>query len=375
MKIKLILAFSVLLLGNICFGQLIDPLHSISRGKEIIQECIVCHSCEIGQIPTKENPCFQQCLRPLSAKDVTTYDIVIIDRLVEKYEPVIFAHNLHATMSAMSGGCNNCHHYSQSVDDIQSCGTSGCHFETNEVNLKMSKPSLKGAYHRQCMGCHREWSHDTACGYCHAELSDGQSKIAAMDRSDIVGTLHPKIEAEPVYNYNTTYKDGKVVTFHHTDHVDIFGLKCTDCHVGDNCFRCHDTEKQKRKTFKHIETCGKCHVENQCNFCHSNKEKPPFEHDISTGFSLERYHTKVNCNKCHQSESNFVTPSTKCTDCHIHWDTGVFDHSVTGLTLNEDHEEEDCEVCHIDRDFSVNPTCDNCHDDISYPDDIPGERF
>ncbi len=145
--------------------------------------------------------------------------------------------------------------------------------------------------------------------------------------------------------------------------------------MGDNCFRCHDTEKQKRKTFKHIETCGKCHVENQCNFCHSNKEKPPFEHDISTGFSLERYHTKVNCNKCHQSESNFVTPSTKCTDCHIHWDTGVFDHSVTGLTLNEDHEEEDCEVCHIDRDFSVNPTCDNCHDDISYPDDIPGERF
>ena len=216
MKITIIPVFSFLIVGNICLGQLVDPLHETIQGKEITQECMVCHRCEEGQFPTKANLCLQQCLRPFSTKGVTTNDIVIIDRLVDKYEPVIFAHNLHATMSEMIGGCNNCHHFAQSADDIQSCGTSDCHFETNEVNLKISKPSLKGAYHRQCMGCHREWSHDTACENCHAELSDGQSKVAAMDRSDIVGTLHPKIEAEPVYNYNTTYKDGKVVTFHHT---------------------------------------------------------------------------------------------------------------------------------------------------------------
>jgi len=374
MKITIIPVFSFLIVGNICLGQLVDPLHETIQGKEITQECIVCHRCEEGQFPTKANLCLQQCLRPFSTKGVTTNDIVIIDRLVDKYEPVIFAHNLHATMSGMIGGCNNCHHFAQSADEIQSCGTSGCHFETNEVNLKMSKPSLKGAYHRQCMGCHREWSHDTECGFCHAELSDGQSKVAAMDRSDIVGTLHPKIEAEPTYNYNTTYEAGKVVTFHHTDHVNIFGLKCTDCHVGDSCFRCHDTAKQKRKGFKHVETCGKCHTENNCNFCHSDKEKPPFDHDISTGFVLGHFHKEVDCNNCHQSVSNFVTPSTNCSDCHIHWEVGVFDHSVIGLTLNEYHNEEDCESCHINSDFRIEPTCNNCHDDISFPDELPGDR-
>lgn len=375
MKIKMILAFSILILGNISQGQLVDPMHTIYHGKELSQECMVCHDCEKGQFPTKANLCLLQCARPFSLKGVATRDIVIIDRLVDMYEPVIFAHNLHATMSAISGGCNNCHHFTQSTEDIQSCGTSGCHSETNIVNLKMSKPSLKGAYHRQCMGCHREWSHDTECGFCHAELAEGKSKVAVIDKTDIVGTIHPRIEAEPAYIYHTTYKDGKVVTFHHTDHVELFGLKCTDCHKGDSCSRCHDIGQHETKFVKHVETCFSCHYEKNCDFCHSDKAKPPFNHDISTGFVLGHYHQNVDCNTCHRSVSDFVTPSTNCTDCHIHWEVGVFEHSVTGLVLNDDHVEEDCEWCHIDGDFRTTPSCEECHDDISYPEDLPGNRF
>ncbi len=375
MKIKIIFAFSILIFGNISQGQLVDPMHTTYHGKELSQECMVCHNCEKGQFPTKTNLCLQQCARS-SLESALTNDIVIIDRLVDKYEPVIFAHDLHATMSAMSGGCENCHHFAQSEDEIQSCGTSGCHSESNVVNLKMSKPSLKGAYHRQCMGCHREWSHDTDCGFCHAELTDGKSKVAEMDISDIVGTLHPKIEAKPMYIFNTTFKDGKIVTFHHTDHVDQFGLRCTDCHRGDGCFHCHDSAKQERKDVKSVETCYKCHTkEDNCNFCHSDNPKPEFEHYMSTGWALNKYHMDSECSNCHGPAYKFTKPSTTCTNCHIHWDVGVFDHSVTGLTLNEDHEEEDCEVCHIDRDFRVEPTCDNCHDEISYPDDLPGEKY
>ena len=375
MKIKIILVLSLLLAGNICLGQLVDPMHATQHGKEISQECMVCHKCDGGQFPTKANLCLEECTRS-SSESAPTNEIVIIDRLVDKYEPVIFAHALHATMSTMSGGCENCHHFSESEEEIQSCGTSGCHSETNEVNLRMSKPSLKGAYHRQCMGCHREWSHDTDCGNCHAELTDGQSKVAEMDRTDIVGTLHPKIEAEPSYIYNTPYKNGKIVTFHHTDHVDQFGLECTDCHLGDSCHQCHDTAKHEREEVKHLITCCKCHTKgDNCSFCHSDKEKPAFNHGVSTGFALGHYHQDVNCNNCHSSVNNFVTPSTNCTNCHIHWETGVFDHSVTGLTLDEYHVEEDCEVCHIDRDFSIEATCTNCHDEVSYPDDLPGDRF
>ncbi len=375
MKIKIVLVLGFLLIRNICIGQLVDPMHATQHGKVISQDCMECHKCEGGQLPTKANLCLRLCTRS-SSESTTTHDIVIIDRLMDKYEPVIFAHELHASMSAMSGGCENCHHFSESVVEIQSCGASGCHSETNEVNLRMSRPSLKGAYHRQCMGCHREWSHDTDCGNCHAELTDGKSKVAEMDRSDIVGTLHPKIEAESVYNFNTTYESGKVVTFHHADHVDQFGLKCTDCHQGDNCFHCHDTAKHERDDIKHVERCGKCHIEeDNCNFCHSDNPKPAFEHYVSTGWALNEYHMNSKCSNCHGSVQTFNKPSTTCTNCHIHWDAGVFDHSVTGLTLNEYHIEEDCEVCHIDRDFSVNPTCDNCHDDLSYPDDIPGDRY
>ncbi len=69
-----------------------------------------------------------------------------------------------------------------------------------------------------------------------------------------------------------------------------------------------------------------------------------------------------------------MTPSTNCADCHIHWEVGTFDHSITGLILSEEHLEEDCEWCHINSDFSEEPTCDECHDDISYPEDLPGVR-
>jgi len=323
----------------------------------------------------KSNPHLKQCIRPFASKSSSTQDIVIIDRLKEKYEPVVFAHSLHANMSSMSGGCTNCHHFTQNINDIQSCGASGCHDVDNVVNLRMSKPSLKGAYHRQCMGCHREWSHDTECALCHVEKNEGEkSKTSSIDETDIVGAIHPQIEAEPSYYYSTTFKQGKVVTFHHTDHVNLFGLKCTDCHKGDSCFRCHDTDKQERINIKHLETCCKCHTEDNCNYCHSNVRKPAFEHGISTGWALNKYHKNSECSNCHGPVQHFAKPTTVCTDCHIHWDLGVFDHSITGLTLNEYHVEEDCENCHIDRDFSIDPTCENCHDDdINYPDYYPGD--
>ncbi len=374
MKIKIILLLSGLVAANVCFGQIADPAHTTILSKELSEDCMVCHVCEKGEVPSKVNPRLKQCNRPFSPKNPSTQDIVIIDRLVEKYDAVVFAHSLHANMSSMSGGCTNCHHFTQNVNDIQSCGTSGCHSDENVVNLRISKPSIKGAYHRQCMGCHREWSNDTDCGFCHTDLDGGESKVTVMDKTDIVGVPHPLISAEQQYNYTTNYAQGPIVTFHHTDHVDLFGLKCTDCHKGDSCSRCHDTEKHENTKIEHLVTCGACHSETNCGFCHSDNPKPEFEHYVSTGWALNEYHLNSECSDCHGSAQKFTKPSTTCTNCHIHWDVGVFDHSVTGLTLNEYHVEEDCEVCHIDRNFSIQPNCTNCHEDISYPDEFPGDR-
>ncbi len=359
------------------YGQLTDTIHPkdhVGLNAQMNDYCRTCHTCEY---PTAGNPCLMQCARQ-GALFTSSYsfedgpEIVVIERLQEFFEPVTFYHGLHASMMDIGDGCIICHHYSEKSGEIPSCNK--CHKnKTDYANLNM--PSLKGAYHRQCLGCHKEWSHKDDCQFCHKETKSLDASISTTDKTDIVGVPHPLISADEKYVYQTPYQKAPVVTFHHTDHVNLFGLKCTDCHKGDTCCRCHDVDKPKEKECQvdHVESCCKCHMERNCDFCHSDKEKPPFNHDKSTGFVLGHYHQDVDCNNCHSSVSNFITPSTNCTGCHIHWELGVFDHSVTGLVLNDDHIEEECEVCHLDRNFRAVPTCENCHDDITYPDELPGD--
>ena len=376
MKKPRLLLIVILFATSNNFGQLVDVDYlkdHANINSEMNDYCRTCHICEN---PTKLNPCLMECAR-YGAQFTGIHSfkegpkIVIMDKLAKIYKPVIFAHELHASMSDISGGCTLCHHYSEKTGEIPSC--ENCHKDKSDMT-KLDEPSLKGAYHRQCLGCHRDWSHDNACQFCHEESSSSDNVVSSGDKTDIVGVSHPLISAEKKYVYQTTYPEGNVVTFHHADHVNLFGLRCTDCHQGDSCSHCHDTVKSEEPKIEHLTTCGSCHNEENCGFCHSSQEKPPFNHDTSTGFFLGSYHKNVDCNKCHSSVDNFVTPSTTCTDCHIHWEVDVFDHSITGLILSENHIEEDCDVCHIDRDFSVAPTCDTCHDEISYPNEIPGER-
>lgn len=374
-KLLLILVISLFTFTSIS-GQVVKENHPFDHSKINPHMNDYCYSCHVCDNPTRFNPCLEQCARHgAQFKSDLTYDkgpdVVIIDKLSKLYGPVIFSHKLHASMSEMGEGCTLCHHYSEDTGDIPAC--SECHKNKSDLT-DLSKPSLKGSYHRQCLGCHKEWSHENACQFCHEEINASDAETSNIDKTDIVGVPHPLISAEEKYVYKTKYKEGPIVTFHHTDHADIFNLSCSACHKGDTCYRCHNIDKPKESEsiIKHEITCFSCHNENNCSFCHSTEEKPPFSHDISTGFALGQYHQDVDCNKCHRSVSNFVTPSTNCTDCHIHWDVGTFDHSVTGLTLNEYHMEEDCEVCHMDRDFRIEPTCDNCHDEITYPDELPG---
>lgn len=373
MRILLYITISI----SFIFAQLVESGHP--RAHETIHPqmndyCRTCHSCNN---PSAEEPCLINCPRHgAEFSDAHIFEegpnIVVIDKLSNLYGPVVFAHELHASMSDMSGGCTLCHHYAEKSGEIPAC--SKCHLDKFDIKT-IDEPSLKGAYHRQCLGCHREWSHENACQFCHKEIDEPIVLSETTDPSDIVGSFHPLIEAQESYIYQTDYKDGKIVTFHHTDHVDVFGLNCADCHKGDNCCHCHDTEKEQAETcmVEHVETCCKCHMESNCSFCHSEKVKPKFNHDTSTNFRLGHFHADVDCNRCHSSVKDFRIPSTNCLFCHDGWIVGDFDHVIAGLTLSDDHSEEDCESCHIDNDFSVEPTCDNCHDEITYPDYSPEE--
>ena len=339
-------------------------------------DCSECHKCEKGEYPTKENPCLVQCPGTKTIHDFSTLkqsekqmEVILIDMLTEQYGPVIFAHEYHASMSRMSGGCENCHHYSDDLSKIQSCVE--CHPKQSSLT-SIEKPSLKGAYHRQCLNCHREWAHENACEFCHKQITE-QTAITQTDKTDIIGIPHPLIAAEEKYVYQTNYEKGTVVTFHHEEHVDLFGLQCVACHKGDSCCRCHEAGHEHKK-IEHTTTCCSCHQEeNNCKFCHNDKEQPPFNHAVSTGWELNKYHINNACQDCHGPAKSFVKPSTVCVNCHIHWEEGSFNHKVTGLILSEDHEDNECGDCHIDMDFVQDPSCSECHDEISYPEAIPGK--
>ena len=82
---------------------------------------------------------------------------------------------------------------------------------------------------------------------------------------------------------------------------------------------------------------------------------------------------KGNSNIKNEKKTDYSDIDAECNSCHFNWNSEKFDHKVTGLILDEDHIENDCEDCHIERSFSTGPTCDNCHDDKNYPEDKPGK--
>ena len=115
-------------------GQISNP-HAGTE--EMTDYCTECHACAE---PTQEDPCLIACPRHggqfRGAHRVDEGpEVVIIDQLADLYEPVVFNHNLHASMSMFSGGCANCHHYSE---------------EGGKVHIRTDKAGVWGANDPDC---------------------------------------------------------------------------------------------------------------------------------------------------------------------------------------------------------------------------------
>ncbi len=337
--------------------------------------CDACHAAlqEVQQTPLERaarahDPVVDEGMA--NAVDRENPDLLILDGLAHFYGPVPFSHRIHAGMSQMNGSCANCHHELETGTEILACES--CH--PAELGATLAVPSLKGAYHRQCLGCHRDWAHANACGYCHEETEKARAHTAPADTTDIIGIPHPRITAEDSYTYQTAREGTPIVTFHHVDHVDLYGLRCVDCHQGHTCGRCHD-ETISREQIDRIETCGGCHdcnKEQSCDFCHATEARPKFDHKTSTTFALEPNHTQVPCESCHGSGSDFKKPSDNCRVCHGRLPAGCFDHGVTGVPLTGSHSHFGCQACHAARDPEAPASCNGCHADFNYPAYNPG---
>jgi hypothetical protein len=200
------------------------------------------------------------------------------------------------------------------------------------------------------------------------------------DATDIIGVEHPLIHTPDKKIYNTPYQDGPIVTFHHSQHVEMYGLACVDCHREENCAYCHelDTESKvnTRKTMLEVHsTCNNCHLQDKCGTCHDIREKPAFTHDM-TGWPLNRFHQKLNCRSCHPEGKQIASVDNRCNSCHQDWGSGKFDHAVTGLELNDIHSGLDCGDCHMEPDYSKpEEGCQNCHEEGFSPKDTPPGEY
>jgi hypothetical protein len=353
--------------------------------KEMRNKCQLCHSCPT---PTKTNPCLIACPRSKDSQGIHATDeapdVLLMNKMTKQYGPVIFSHRAHAKMSEMSGGCFGCHHYNDTAMRILKCDD--CHsVERKRENVNV--PDLKGAYHRLCMKCHRQWTGATSCSGCHLERNAKPTPADLARSSAQAKPEHPSVTIPERKVFETPAQGKSVVTFFHSDHATRFGLKCADCHRNEGCVRCHETKeasaartaaakpKAEDRTFEEIHRqCSSCHSAKSCESCHRDKPMAAFDHAAASGWALGRFHEKVNCQKCHGTSRQFTKLDKTCTSCHTKWLTGGFKHAVTGIALDETHAAVDCAECHQKKDFSVPPSCTSCHDDKSFPKQLPGKR-
>ncbi len=343
--------------------------------KEFKFDCATCHECDT---PTKSDPCLKPCPR---FDLITVYHspeegpgVLNLDNFTESsdlYDPVIFTHRVHSEMSGMSGGCSMCHHYNP-PGAVRACRD--CH-RIERLRSDLSRPDLKGAFHRQCIDCHLTWSHAIECESCHMGKDSGL-KVP----KEPAGRVHPRIEVPTKKIYQTEYDEGATVTFFHNEHVDLYGYTCQDCHTDENCARCHAKEKNNRAELgahESHENCSNCHnTENGCSFCHSAKIKELFDHERRSGFALGRFHRELHCKNCHDNAPQFAGLDRHCNACHTDWNSASFDHRITGIILDDNHIDTDCADCHIKGIYTGQPSCAACHEeDISFPAQIPGRKI
>lgn len=330
--------------------------------------CLDCHLCPN---PTKETPCLQVCPQSAEAKTVTHRtdegpSIIVLGQPGNMYEPVTFDHRSHAGMGSMGDGCSSCHHYTP-AGHVPPC--TECHLKP----AKLGQPGLKGAYHRQCLGCHKKWSGSNDCINCHTpneSSSSATSTIGAPRPAQMIQTSVIKPEKRV---YDLHEQTGDKVTFYHNDHVEKFGVECVTCHQRESCGYCHDPNGSSvpMKSAEEIHAiCSDCHDGDNCELCHGKKEKSPFTHDASH-WRLGEYHKHLPCQSCHEVGQRIKSLKADCSECHSDWEPDNFNHRVTGLELDETHSELDCTDCHARRKYHQPPTCIDCHDEDRTPATTP----
>lgn len=329
------------------------------------QECIACH---VSAKPVSEDHALKPCPGLASSTQeeslASSPKMVILGTLENLYVPVQFNHKLHSNMSGMGANCKTCHHYSKASQFTpHACKT--CH-PKDVIHENIGQPGLKGAYHRQCLGCHLNWDSQASCEICHEKRLGGKLNGKAKTYATI--SHYKRVELKELIRIRTDFAQDDEVPFTHKRHATMYGKDCAVCHRHESCNSCHSQQKKlhpfanSSKEDIH-KTCNKCHGKNECTHCHGRDPKNvEFSHE-TTGWSLNPIHSRLKCWQCHYKKDSFKRPEPKCSGCHsANWFPSGFKHEITGITLNEIHSQFTCGDCH-DKGVGGGSVCASCHGD------------
>ena len=341
-----------------------------------------------ADVPASRPATTQASTQPVGERLAGVKDVVVLKELMTTYEAVPFAHRKHAEMAQMGDGCKTCHHREPASAATRKNATTrssesapnedGTPHETTEAErvawqgeaaktpacktchpvgdgVGIEVPSLKGAYHRQCLNCHRDWMEGNACAVCHA-VRAGATTAAATgpSRDDIVGRMHQPLvpPKETVLTARYLPADGRKVLFRHDGHVKSFGVTCASCHQRGSCGVCHSAGAGAKPATTPLplttnstpdvagvmrggatwreahRPCGTCHEGDRCKTCHYEEGKtapPAFAHE-STGQKLDKDHASLACVACHAEArtARIAASATTCgkPECHkraVNW--------------------------------------------------------
>jgi len=327
--------------------------------------------------------------RPTAYKNFYLLNSSALNSGVDDYEPVGFAHRIHDEITG--GDCGVCHHrYAMSEDDRvgedlkalhammevrlggpcadchddmadrppQSCAR--CHAQPGEAD-DPSRIGLKGAYHRQCIGCHegqlKPASAPTGCNDCHHPWTPDHGRLVSLGAAptpqdvtrsclschpqvgqDLLGTAHWRWQGfSPTLAGYEHRKDISLTLMVNNYCIAIAPnmQQCAACHIGYgkqgkdfdfsnpaniDCLVCHDTTGTYRKDPLNAglpaagvdlpavarkvgrpsrQACGSCHFHSggATNAKHGDLE--PVMADPKPEFDVHMGALNMRCQKCH----------------------------------------------------------------------------
>ncbi|MBZ5496337.1 MAG: Ni/Fe-hydrogenase cytochrome b subunit [Acidobacteriia bacterium] len=369
----------------------------------------------VPQAPTgSTGPAYPQ--RPAAYKNFYLLDSQVLKARSDDYEPVGFSHRIHDEL--VGGDCGVCHHRYASTegdrvgqdikemhaamdikmggpcsachDDMapnppQSCNR--CHGLSNEPD-DPSRIGLKGAYHRQCIGCHERQlkpaSAPTECASCHHPWTPDHSILASFkgkpSPQEVTRTClscHAKVGQDLLKTAHWNWKgySPTLAGYEHRTDISLTLMvnnycvaigsnvqQCMSCHIGYggvdkrfdftdpaniDCLVCHDTTGTYRKDplkggfpdpsldliaiaqkvgRPSRQTCGSCHFESGGA---TNAKHGDLEPALATPNT--------------SSDLHMGSLNMRCQDCHT-----TSEHRISGMSLSAPAVEGRvaCEKCH-----------------------------